>query len=559
MNAIFANNTHTGFKNIPLVETARAAIYCRISKDDESERESSSIQTQREMLEQYCTQQGWEIVAVYQDDGYTGLNTNRPDLQRMCKAIERKQIDIVVTKDLSRLSRNYIDTGQLLEQFFPKNGVRYLAVNDSVDTEAESAFDMTPFRAVMNQMYSADVSKKVHSAYVTKARSGQFTGCLAPFGYRKNPENHNQLIPDEDTAWIVKLIFEYAKEGRGPNHIRRKLEEREVPAPTWWNRQKGLRNKTTKFERENPETGHFIWDFTTIKEILANPVYIGAIASQKTVYKFKAGWIKDKKPHEWLIVEDMHTPLVSREAFDLVQEKVKTRQRPDAFGNFSIFAGILKCGQCGSTMNVRRANAKGNERIYTCARYNKYGVKHCTQHRMKYDTIYTVILEQIRNYAGKALADETEVISQLAKQSHGEFETERRIIEKVIDEDNTRLAALDKLIARLYEDMVEERISTENFNVILTKSQAEQNALRERLQHSKNRLDREQQEQDDTTKWIELIKEYAEIRELDSTMLQRLIKKIVIHEDLDSGIIRQTVEIHFNFMGQPDTYKLIRE
>jgi DNA invertase Pin-like site-specific DNA recombinase len=243
------------------------------------------------------------VVAVYQDDGYTGLNMDRPDLQRMLKAIERKQIDVVITKDLSRLARNYIHTGQLLEEFFPKNGVRYVAVNDSVDTEADTAFDMTPFRAVMNQMYSADVSKKVHSAYVTKARSGKFTGCLAPFGYRKDPKDHNQLIPDEDTAWIVELIFELAKDGRGPNHIRRVLEDKEVPCPTWWNRQKGLRNKRTKFEKENPETGHFIWDFTTIKEILENPVYIGAIASQKTIYKFKTGWIKDKKPHEWLIVK----------------------------------------------------------------------------------------------------------------------------------------------------------------------------------------------------------------------------------------------------------------
>ena len=355
------------------------------------------------------------------------------------------------------------------------------------------------------------------------------------------------------------MIYDYAKEGRGPNHIRRKLEEREVPCPTWWNRQKGLRNVLTKFEKENPETGHFIWDFTTIKEILSNPVYIGAIASQKSVYKFKTGWIKGKQPHEWLIVEDMHQPLVSRETFDMVQEKVKIRQRPDAFGNFSIFAGLLKCGQCGSTMNIRRANTTTNERIYTCARYNKYGVKHCSQHRMRYDTIYGIVLEQIRSYAAKALSDEKTVIAQLALHSQGELESERRIVEKVIAEDTARLAALDKLIAKLYEDMIEERISTENFNTILSKSQAEQKALRDRLRHSQSRLDREQQEQDDTTRWIELIKEYANIGELDTTTLQRLIKRIVIHEDTDGGIIRQTVEIHFNFMGQPDTYKLIRE
>ena len=539
---------------------ARAAIYCRLSKDDEGANgDSSSIQTQRDMLERYCSQQGWEVVAVYQDDGYTGLNTNRPDLTRMLKAIERKQIDVVVTKDLSRLSRNYIDTGHLLEEFFPKNSVRYVAVNDSVDTSAENIFDMTPFRAVMNQMYSADVSKKVHSAYVTKAQKGQFTGCLAPFGYMKNPENHNQLIPDEDTAWIVRLIFDYAKEGRGPNHIRRKLEDREIPTPTWWNRQKGLRNKTTKFERENPDTGRFIWDFTTIKEILENPVYIGSIASQKAVHKFKAGWIRDKKPDEWLVVEDMHEPLISREDFELVQEKVKSRQRPDAWGNFGIFAGLVKCGQCGSSMNVRKAHQKNPMYIFSCAKYTKYGVKHCTQHRMRYKTLESLILEQIRSYATKALEDEAEVIRLLAAQSQDSQNSERSAIEKSIMDDNKRFAVCEKLIAKLYEDMIADRITTDNFNALLSKTQAEQQSLRERLQSNQARLDQDRQEQNDTTRWIQLIKEYVNIQELDSTMLQRLIKKIVIHEDIGENIIRQTVEIYFNFMGQPDRYKLIRE
>ena len=555
MNRLFAKDMRT--ENVP--SEVKAAIYCRLSKDDESEGDSSSIQTQRAMLEHYCAQQGWEVVAVYQDDGFTGLNMNRPDMTRMLKAIERRQIDVVVTKDLSRLGRNYIQTGQLIEEFFPKNGVRYIAVNDAVDTDKDGAFDMTPFRAVMNQMYSADVSKKVHSAYVTKAHSGQFTGCLAPFGYRKHPDNKNQLIPDEDTAWIVKLIYEYAREGYGPNYIRRKLEDREIPCPAWWNRKKGLRNKTTKFERENPETGHLIWDFTTIKEILQNPVYIGAIASQKQVYKFKTGWIRDKQPHEWLVVEDVHEPLISRETFALVQEKVKNRKRPDAFGNYSIFAGLVKCGQCGSTMNIRRANQKGNIRIYTCSKYNKYGVKHCSQHRIKYDVLYSIILEQIRGYAVKALENEAEVISQLESQSLGDFDSECTLVEKAVAEDAARLAAIEKLITKLYEDMIAERINAENFNAILARSQSEQTALRERLERNQARLTTKQREQDNTTRWMELIKEYADIQELDTAILGRLIQKIIIHEDLDGDVIRQTVEIHFNFMGQPDKYKLIRE
>lgn len=555
MNTLFAKDTYT--ESIP--SEVRAAIYCRLSKDDESEGESSSIATQRAMLEHYCGQQGWNVKYVFQDDGFTGMNMNRPDLANMLQAIEQKQIDIVVTKDMSRLSRNYINIGEIIEQHFPKRGVRYVAVNDAIDTGRAGSCEMIPIKAAVNEMYSMDMSKKVHSAYVTKARGGQFTGCLAPFGYRKNPDNKNQLLPDEDTAWIVKLIYGYAREGFGPNYIRRKLEEKEIPCPAWWNRKKGLRNKVTKFERENPETGHLIWDFTTIKEILQNPAYIGAIASQKQVYKFKVGWIKDKQPYEWMVVEDTHEPLVSREDFLLVQEKVKHRKRPDAFGNYSIFAGLLKCGQCGSTLNIRRANQKSNDRIYTCSKYNKYGVKHCSQHRMKYDVLYRIVLEQIRVHAAQALADETEMLRQLARQSQGMFENEQGLVEKSIAEDTARLAAIEKLIAKLYEDYIAERISADNFNAILAGKQAEQQALRDRAAHNQSRLAQERQERDDTTRWIELIKEYADIQELDAATLQKLVKKIVIHEDVDDDMIRQTVEIHFNFMGQPDKFKLIRE
>jgi DNA invertase Pin-like site-specific DNA recombinase len=537
----------------------RAALYCRLSKDDdEREGDSASIQTQRAMLEQYCAAQGWEVVAVYVDDGYTGLNMNRPDLTRMLKAVERRQIDVVLTKDLSRLGRNYVQTGQLMEEFFPKNSVRYIALNDDVDTDKENN-EIAPFRNLLNQMYSADVSKKVHSSYVTKARSGDFTGCLAPFGYRKNDENRNKLEPDPDTAPIVRLIFTLASEGKGPNAIRRTLEDKNVPCPAWWNRTKGLRNTMTKFERENPETGRFIWDFTTLKQILDNPVYVGVIASQKQVYKFKTGWIRDKKPDEWIVVEGMHEPLISRETFDLVQEKIRMRKRPDAFGNYSIFAGLVKCGQCGYPMNIRRANQKGRERIYTCARYNKFGVAHCSQHRMKYDTLYNIVLEQIRRYARQALENEDEIAGQLMRDSARDEMSESALVEKSIAEDEARLASLEKLIAKLYEDMIAERVSVENFNGLLQRSQAEQKALKNRVEHSRTRLNSQEREREDNSRWITLIREYADIRELDAATLNQLIKKIVIHEDMDGNLIRQTVEIHFNFMNQTDKYKLIRE
>jgi len=229
----------------------RAAIYCRLSKDDDQDGESASIANQRSMLESYCAKQGWEVVAVFQDDGYTGLNLDRPDFQRMLKAIEKGMVNLVITKDLSRLLRNYLESGRLIEEYFPRHGVRYIAMNDNVDTLRENN-EIAPFKGILNEMYSRDISKKVHASYYLKATKGKFTGCVAPFGYRKDPEDRNHLLIDEETAPIVKRIFDYALAGHGPNYIRRRLEEQKVPCPTWWNRQRGLRSHFTKWELSTP-------------------------------------------------------------------------------------------------------------------------------------------------------------------------------------------------------------------------------------------------------------------------------------------------------------------
>lgn len=328
---------------------------------------------------------------------------------------------------------------------------------------------------------------------------------------KKDPTDKNHLIIDEDTAWIVRKIFAYAVDGNGPNYIRRKLEDEQIPCPTWWNRQKGLRNIYSKFEKIDPENGRFIWDFTTIQDILANPVYIGTIASQKSEYKFKVGWLGEKDPEDWITVENMHEPLVDRDTYELVQNKVKSRKRPDAWGNYSIFAGLVKCGQCGSSMNIRRANQKGNDKIYTCSRYNKYGVKHCSQHRIKYDVLYNIVLEQIRSYASAALADEEVIAEELRRNTESEDFAEREIVQKSIAADTERIRELDHIIGRLYEDMVSGRLNEDTFNSILAQKQTEQEMLKNRVEMNSARLEEQQKEESDNARFLEMIKEYADI------------------------------------------------
>ena len=526
--------------------TYRAAIYCRLSKDDDLQGESASIANQRDMLESYCKQQGWEVAAIYQDDGYTGLNMERPDLQRMLKAIERKQINLVITKDLSRLGRNYLQTGHLIEDFFPRNGVRYIAMNDGIDTMRENN-DIAPFKNILNEMYSKDISKKVHSSYLLKAQKGEFTGCVAPFGYRKDPDNKNHLLVDEETAPIVRQLFAWALEGHGPNFIRRRLEEQQMPCPTWWNRQRGLRNTFTKWEKQDPEKGRYIWDFTVIKDILTNPVYTGAIASQKKEYRFKIGTIGEKKPEDWIVVEGQHQPIVDRSSFEIVQEKLRSRQRPRQNGEVSLFAGLLKCGECGKALTIRATNAKHPQQIYACKTYNAYGKNHCTQHRVEYDVLYDLVLHKIQECARAALRDEAAVAGRLSDNCIAEGKAQREALEHALAKDEERVEVLDKMVLRLYEDMVAARISEANFNLMLDKTQTEQAQLKERITEGRKKLADELQLASDARQWSEAIRAYADITELDAATINRLVKEIVVHEQIDPDRTRHiTIEIHFN-------------
>ena len=547
---------YTGMDAI-LAGSFRAAIYCRLSKDDDLDGESASIANQRDMLENYCEKQGWEVVAVYQDDGYTGLNMERPDLKRMIKAIERRQVNLVITKDLSRLGRNYLQTGYLIEDFFPRNGVRYIAMNDGIDTLRENN-DIAPFKNILNEMYSKDISKKVHSSYLLKAQKGEFTGCVAPFGYRKDPEDKNHLLVDEETAPIVRQIFRWALEGHGPNFIRRRLEEQKVPCPTWWNRERGIRNVRTKWEKQDPVNGRYMWDFSVIKDILMNPVYAGAIASQKKDYRFKIGTIGEKKPQDWIVVEQRHEPLIDRKSFAIVQDKLKSRQRPRQNGETSLFAGLIKCGECGKSLTIRTTHAKHSQQIYACKTYGAFGKTHCSQHRVEYDTLYRLVLNKIRECASAALMDGEAIAGKLTDTCEAEQKGQREAWERSLAKDEERIEVLEKMVLRLYEDMMAGRISDTNFNLMLGRTQTEQAELKARVEEARKRLSDEAKIESDARQWIDAIQEYADITELDAATLNRLIKEIVVHERIDSDKTRHiSIEIHFNLKPIPEVEQVM--
>ncbi len=539
-----------GLADLCSADHYQAAIYCRLSKDDELDGESASIANQKSMLEDFCSRQGWNVVGIYQDDGYTGLNMDRPDFQRLLSDVEKKRINLIVTKDLSQLGRNYLQTGNLIEDFFPRHGVRYIAMNDGIDTMMDNN-DFAPFKNILNEMYSRDISKKVHSSYLLKARQGQFTGNLAPFGYKKDPDVKGHLLIDEDTAPIVRKIFGYALQGHGPNYILRRLEQEKIPCPAWWNRQKGLRSTLTKWEVQDPENGKYVWDFSAIKDMLQNPVYYGAIASQKKLYRFKIGVISEKKPEDWIIIEGQHEPIIDHENFEAIQNNVSCRQRSCRNGEPSIFAGLLRCGECGKALTIHYTHAVNPQQYFTCKTYNSYGKEHCTQHRIDFDTLYALVLGQIQECARDALRDRKAAAEKLRGICERQLNMEREELERSLARNKERLEILEKMVLRLYEDMIAGRINEENFNDMLKRTQAEQDDLKRKITGTQEALPWKVPAESETGpgKWLDALQKYAGIERLDSAILHRLIRKIVVHEEIDENKIRHiSVEIHFNLM-----------
>ena len=520
----------------------RTAAYCRLSKDDEQIGESASIQTQRDMILYHIRQNGWSLVDVYIDDGYTGLNTNRPSFQRMLRDIEAGKIDIVVTKDLSRLGRNYVQTGFYIEEYFPKNHVRYIALNDSVDTTLDNN-DIAPFKNILNEFYSRDVSKKIRSARQIKAHQGVFSASYAPLGYKKDPDQHGHLIVDEETAWIVRKIFAWAKEGWGAQRIKTQLGKEHIPTPTWWNRERGLRNYYGRFEQDDG-SDIYTWNLTTIKKILTQPAYIGAVANQKNVTKFKIGWMGYRPMDEWVIVEGMHEPIIDRQTWDIVQEKINSRKRPDGNGNFSIFSGLVHCADCGKTLTVRYNSQR--RKLFSCLTYNRYGKSHCTSHSIFYDQLYDAVLKDIQDCAALALADENAAVAALCEkfsQSGTDF-----MVSAKLSAAEKRKQELDTMMDRLYQDWMGGRLNENNFNRMLTNTQSEQETLDQQIAEYREMLSETSEKQVNIQHWVEMVRRYAGIQELDAQVLNELVSNIVVHNpELIDGELVQNVDIHYTF------------
>ena len=522
----------------------RTALYCRLSKDDMLQGDSESIKTQKAMLTQYAKEHGFLIVEVYVDDGWSGLNFQRPDFNRMLDDIEAGKIDVVITKDLSRLGRDHLKVGHFTEIYFPMKNVRYIAVNDGVDT-ANKNNDIAALKNVMNEFYSRDNSRKIRSSIRARAKAGLYRTSFNPIGYRKSPDNHNKLIVDGETAWIVKRIFELANAGMGAHKIAKTFREEQVPCPSWWLHSRGERDYSQRFE--NP-ANKYEWSHTVIRNIIANPLYLGHTVMCKTESIFKVGTFKKVPKADQIRVENTHEPLVSQELIDGANAKILSRRR-DTTDNFvSPFSGLVKCGTCGKALGLRYWG-KDRHHIYVCTTY-AHDTKACSDHRIYYEDLYNAVLADIQYHARLAYEDRDKAVALAMKMNAKADGNKGKSNESKLKQAKKRYDEVTRLFDRLYEDSLSGRISNDNFTRLIDKYQTEQEQLLGQIQNLENALQEVKDSQTNAVQWAALMADYVGIRELTAENLNLLVERIEVFDRTETdGEAEQVIRICYRFGG----------
>lgn len=506
-------------------------IYLRLSKEDEGTKQSESITNQKDFLTRYVIEEGWNIYDTYIDDGYTGTNFDRPDFQRMLEDIKNGKINLVIVKDYSRLGRNYAWTGIYKDEIFPKYNVRFIAVNDNIDTfqKDNSNNDMSAFKGVFNDMYSADISKKIRTSFNVKRKNGEFIGAFAPYGYKKDPNNKNKFIIDEEVSYIVKKIFNMRINGISIEEIMRTLNRENIPCPTKY------KEMTSNYKNANIK--HYLWRAETIKSILTNPTYAGHMTqrrAEKISYKMKE---HRKIPREdWIIVENTHKPIIDKETFEIVQELLNKK----AFGRTEkktehLLGGLLVCADCGMNITFRREKYKDGKKFITlCSNYSRF--HECTRHAVLEEDLNKLVIEDLKSISEKVIKNKKEFLGKVQKPVKNKKNSN---IEKLITPKFNRINEIRKIRIELYEDKVRKKISEADFEEMLEHYNSEVKELNNCIASLQNQLKSIEKQKPDC-EFYKIIESIVDFNVVDKSILVQLIDKVEIFQN-------RTIKIYYKF------------
>ena len=530
------------------------ALYPRLSHEDVLQGESNSISNQKRILETYAKQNGFSNLRWYTDDGYSGANFQRPGFQAMLADIEAGKVGTVIVKDMSRLGRNYLQVGMYTEMIFPQKGVRFIAINDGVDS-AQGENDFAPLRNIFNEWLVRDTSKKIKAVKRSKGMSGKPITSKPVYGYLMD-EDENFII-DEEAAPVVRQIYSLCLAGNGPTKIARMLTEQQIPTPGT------LEYRRTGSTRRYHPGYECKWATNTVVHLLENREYTGCLVNFKTEkpsYKLKHSI--ENPPEKQAVFENHHEPIIDRETWERVQELRKQRKRPNRYDEVGLFSGILFCADCGSVMYQQRYQTdKRKQDCYICGSYKKRTAD-CTAHFIRTDLLTAGVLSNLRKVTSYAAKHEARFMKLLIEQNEDGDRRRNAAKKKELEAAEKRIAELSAIFKRLYEDSVTGRISDERFTELSADYEAEQKELKERAARLREELSKAQEATANAEKFMNVVRRHTTIEELTPTLLREFVEKIVVHESvaLDGKrrgkLRRQEIEIYYSFVGKvelPDT------
>ncbi|MEJ8752494.1 recombinase family protein [Lagierella sp. ICN-221743] len=529
------------------------ALYERLSRDDELEGESNSIVNQKKILEEYASKNNLTNIIHFTDDGISGTQFDRPGFMAMMNGVNTGNIGCIIVKDMSRLGRDYLKVGQCME-ILRQKGVRLIAINDNVDSFYRED-DFTPFRNIMNEWYARDTSRKIQSTFRSKGESGKHTASTPPYGYIKDEKDKDKWVVDEKAAEIVRRIFNLTMQGNGPYRIAKILEADKIDIPSYHQQKLGYGLHQSK-NFEHP----YRWCSSTIASILKKKEYLGHTVNFKTRKHFKDKKSKYVSEDNWLIFENTHEAIIDQETFDNVQRiRENVKRYPDGWGEYHPLTGLMYCADCGSKMYVHRTNNYKNIPYYVCSNYKKVpcGTLCPSAHRINAEVVINLIQETLKDIKNYLNEDNEAFIHSIQNEME---EKEKVEIEKQrvrLINNKSRIQELERLMCRIYEDMILEKIPSSRYEILNSQYETEQRVLSKEIEDLDLAISRYEKETDKTRKFISLISRYENFDELTNTMINEFVEKIIIHERDRKGsqTSKQKIEIYFNFIGNYEVPK----
>ena len=520
------------------------ALYARLSKDDDLVGDSNSIVHQKEILAKYAKEHGFTNIEFYVDDGFSGTNFNRPDFQRMMADAEEGKISTVIVKDMSRFGRDYIMVGYYTEIYFSNLDIRFIAINDNVDSNIQTENDLTPFKNVFNEWYARDTSKKIRAVFKAKGNSGKHLSTNPPFGYKKDPNDKDKWIIDEEAAATVRRIFQMFVDGVRMPEIARKLTEENVETPQLYNIHRG---RSIHKLSEYPE----IWSVGTIKNMLDRVAYAGHTVNFQTAKKSYKNKKQVRLPKEsWIIYRNTQEPIIDEKTFATAQQMRNVKRAYTKFNEPNMFSGLIYCADCGNRLTIQRVAKHRNMDNFSCATYRKKKKGLCSSHRILVSDLETIVKEDLQKVCEYVFLHEKEFTDEYLSGSKKETDKFQAKMKAELKRLSERQEEIGRIIRKLYEDNVNGRITDERFDFLAKSYEDEGNDLKTKIQELQNALASSVQDEEKLSKFLKVVKSYTEIEELTPEILNSFIEKIYIGEtEKYDGRKMQEVEIIYKFVG----------